>query len=166
MESEKDDPEVAWSPNGRYLAMTSEGFSTKDYSFAVIDMPARRPLVHCESGQVCKWGQFFALVWTPDSRSFFTATQYWTRKGWQPSGGIDRIDLSGRRSNVVPQSPGWAFPRVALPTGLVYEKLTEKRDHQISRDALYRLDFSPGRHEPIFSSRSGIGMVLPLTHLP
>jgi hypothetical protein len=155
--------DVAWSPNGRLVALTSEGRSSNDYIFAVIDAATGGPILQCKPRNSCDYG---GTVWAPDSKSLFAVAGGGQSPTGQWSGRIDRVYLSGRRTTVIRSSSRMLLPRVALATGLVYEEYAETPDYALAHDDLYLVDFASGHRQRLMSSRMGIRNVLPLTAIP
>ncbi len=154
MDEPHDTPsDIAWSPNGRYIALTTGGTDTwgGGYPQAVIDVASGQPLSAC----LHKCKPWWHPVWAPDSRSLFMAT----------GSSIVRIDLANHRSTVVRTKADETF--AAFAQRLLYDDYTE-RGETVVRDTLWSLDLRSGRRTKFYTSHEpgGIGAVLPLSRLP
>jgi len=154
-----DSPRLSWSPDGRFVALTSEGRSSQDFAFAVIDASSGHPILACK---VTKIGCGGGTVWASDSQSLFITAG---RTSTNQSSRIERFYVSGRRSTLF-GSKVVLIPRIALATSLIYEEYSEKPDYSLASDALYRYDFASGNKALLHRSRTGIGAVIPLSRLP
>jgi hypothetical protein len=145
-----DGPRVAWSPNGRFVALMNYPTQVCGDRFAIIDVTnGRRIIDRSWAGRGYGRG---GTLWAADSRSVFGTV----------SGAIARFYLTGRRSSVVTSSPGWsATPHVALATGLVYTATPPN-----GRPALYLYHFATRRRELLLAPSPFGWDVLPLQRLP
>ena len=142
-----DNPRLAWSLDGRFLALTSSGTQDCSDRFAIVNTVTERPVIN----RLYDKGAFALPVWAPDGRSVFL------QKG---SGGIDRYYLASRRMKRF-SSGGSLW--LALTNGLVYSP------REGSRDVLQLVDLSTGRRTSLLASQTGISAiraVLPLSRLP
>lgn len=140
-------PTLAWSPNGRFVALTASTVQDCEYIFSVIDAASARPIIHSGGAALMPGG----TVWAPDNRSVFGVS----------TNNIDRYYLTGRRTKVISPSPG-GTPHVALPSGLVYSQRAPKGTSIL----LYVQQFATGRRKLLLSSRSNIEAVQPLSRIP
>jgi hypothetical protein len=157
-----DEPTLSWSPDGRFVAMTTEGRGN-DYVFAVIDAATGRRLIACTPGaKRCAAG---GTVWASDSRSLFA-----TAPGVHPSEPlstrIERVYLSGTRTQVRPSKAAWQLPWVALPHALVYQEEAETETGTVLRDVLYSYDLATRHAIVLLKPKTGIRAVVPLRARP
>jgi hypothetical protein len=152
-----DGPRLAWSPNGRFIALDSRGTQDCLDFFNLIDAVRAKTLV---SRQWDKGKGEGGTVWAADSKSVFGSTSIY--RAGRTSSRIDRIYLSGRRSNFIKPRLGWLTPRLALVTGLVYDSVPPKT----GPTTLYLHRFATRAEERVASSRLGFARVEPLQHLP
>jgi hypothetical protein len=153
-------PQLAWSPDGRFVALTSAGRHDADDLLAVVDASTGRQLVRLTAGKGELAAAADAPVWAPDSRSLFVAV-YDDPGSAQSRTRIDRLYLTGRQTQVIRSSSGRLVPRVVTTTGLVY---SASRD--AGGTALNRYDLGSGRSSALMSSRMGIQAIFPLLRLP
>jgi hypothetical protein len=143
-------PAPAWSPDGRYVALGSEGAQDSVDLFAVYDAASGRPVLHRtydkHTGPV---GGGRPLVWAADGHGLFVEGK---------EGGIDRVLLSGRRTQLTTVS---GAPRLAFSGGLVYSTWPP-RGHEL----LHLLDFASANARTLMTARTGVVTVLPLGRLP
>ena len=146
-----DSPAVAWSPNGRLIALTTgqDGSWGGGYAYAVVEVASGRAIVKCM--RECK--PWWHPVWASDSRSLFMAT----------GSSIVRIDLAHHRSTVVRTKADETI--AALGHRLLYDDRIVRGDN-IVRDTLWLLDLRSGRRTELYTSPGGIGEVHPLWRLP
>jgi hypothetical protein len=153
IEAPQDSPTVTWSPNGRLVVLTSAGFSSRDYSYAVIDVANARPIVRCNSGSPCDVSS--GSVWAPNSRSLFKSS----------GKDILRVDLAGRRTRVGRSNTPYPLLRAAFSHYLLYETISVRHD-EVVRDTLFVLDLTTHREKQIVSLRTGVTAIMPLTRIP
>jgi hypothetical protein len=152
-----DGPHLAWSPNGRFIALDSRGTQDCLDFFALIDAVRAKTLISrsWEKGKGAG-----GTVWAPDSKSVFGFSS--TYRAGRTSSRIDRIYLSGRRTKIIKPRLGWLTPRVALVTGLVYDSAPPTTGPK----TLYLHNFTTRAQERLASSRLGFARVEPLQRLP
>ena len=154
-----DGPSLSWSPNGRFVALTSSATQDCDDRFEVIDATSGRRII---AGRWEKGSGEGGTVWAPDSKSVY-GTSLRVSSTRTALRGIDRFSLTGRRTNVVKYGPGWFVPDVALRSGLVYHAATAT-----GRSAVYLHGFATGRSTRLFSPSpvGSIWAVVPLERVP
>lgn len=153
----KDEPAVVWSPDGRYVALAEgEGFSQDDYLFAVIDVATGKPLMACTVNRPCPDALSWPLAWAPDSRSLFAPSR----------GGIVRLDLGWHRSTAAVIPRGFVRRLYAFADRLVYEVAVERNDGSTVSDTVYLQRIGAKQGRQIFQTRSDIGAVRVVAHLP
>ena len=157
-----DEPTLSWSPNGRFVALTTEGRGN-DYAFAVFDAASARPVIACKPGaKPCAAG---GTVWAADGRSLF-ATAVVIHRVQPLSTRIERVYLSGKRVQLRPAKPGWQVPWAGLSHVLLYEEEAETETGTVLRDALYSYDLATRRATVLWKPKTGIRAVVPLRELP
>jgi hypothetical protein len=142
-----DNPRLAWSLDGRFVALTSSGTQDCYDRFAIVNTVTERPVINRRYDK----GTFALPVWAPDGRSVLLQKR---------SGGIDRYYLASRRTERF-SSDGSLW--LTLPNGVVHSP------RQGSRDVLQLVDLSTGRRTSLLASQTGISAiraVLPLSRLP
>jgi WD40 repeat protein len=167
----KDDPTtVAWSPDSRFVALAGgEGFSMRDYVFAVIDTERSKPVIYCTAGFAPQGtpvgtpscptkfggsGAPTALAWAPDSRSVFVRS----------FGVIERLDLTGGRSTVTRAGSGYLL--CAVGSKLLYGNALVS-SAPVRPATLQLLDLRTKTRHAIFQSRTAdIATVIPLARVP
>ena len=150
-----DAAHLTWSPNGRYLALDSRGTQDCLDYFELIDAVRAKTIVSREWDKGAGEG---GTVWAADSKSVFGSSS--TYRAGRTSSRIDRISLTGRRTNVIASRLGLVTPRVALATGLVFDVF------MVGEKALYLHDFATGQRRRLAASARGFASVEPLQRLP
>jgi Tol biopolymer transport system component len=158
IEEPHDNPTLSWSPDGKFIAMTSEGRSPKDYAFAVLDASNGKPVVACKVTR--KSCRPLTAVWSSDASSLYAEVGGSPDTNW-----IDRVSISGVERHVLGPERGYLVPWIGLPTGLVYQS-SPPTGAASAHDVLYRYDFHTKRRVKLSTTRFGFLKVVPLTALP
>ena len=165
IEESHDSPStLSWSPNSRFIVLTSEGRSERDYAYAVIDASTALPILQCKASppKGCVGGS----VWAPDSKSLFGTTGVALSASTKTPGRIERFYLSGRRTQLIASPRYWLNPRAAVAESLIYEEYAETPSYTVARDVLCRYDLKTRHRSVLLSSKSGIRAVLSMGRLP
>jgi hypothetical protein len=157
---------LAWSPDGRLVALSYAGTMDGNDVFSVIEVSSGRSLFDRE------WSKGSAElagrpVWASDSRSLFVMSQ----SDWP--NGIARLYVDGDVVTIVEKGrpdithfkwlEAWLEPWVADSASLTYTAPVVVG--QRIADGVYRYDVASGRRDLLFS-RGWIGAVVPLARLP
>jgi hypothetical protein len=150
MDDHHDSPTLAWSPNGRLLALHTEGRSPSDYTYAIIDVAARPTDPRMQRRPMQVGG--FRLGPQRQERLRSPRRRHRPRAAQRPS-----------CATLIKSRATYTRPLVAFAAHLLYEESVENsRTYEVVSDTVSLLDLRTGHKMQLASSRRGFVQILPL----